>query len=719
MTFRTPSRAACTLSLAMVFLVATTLLAEQLGSLSGAASSNVAKQVCEMIEANHISQKSIDDRISGKLVDEFVKMLDQQKYYFLRSDIDRFNKFRTELDDQLKAGNLDFAQIVFDTYLTRLKERMAVAHKLIDGNYDFTVQETIETDPKELPWAKTAEELNERWRKRIKYDLLLLKLENTTDTAAGKEQPQPFSAQDPSALQPKKSTADEQSANGKPADDPRTRLHKRYKTIYQSLSKTEPDEVVEMYLTALCMAFDPHSSYMSPRSWREFNIMMGLKLEGIGAALQAEDGYTVVKSIVRGGAAAEDGRLKINDKIIAVGNGNSEFVDVVEMKLTKVVDLIRGKAGTVVRLKVMTAATGETKVYDLTRKQIELTSSEVKGEIIDTSSRIKGTNVRVGIIHIPSFYRDFQGAENGDESFKSTARDVKTVLNDFDRKGGVDAVIVDLRNDGGGALTEAIEVSGLFIDEGPVVQVKDQHGRTKVHDDDEPGVACNKPMVVVTNRLSASASEIFAGVIKDYNRGLLVGDRTTHGKGTVQSVMMVGRKLLALFKQPQDLGALKLTIQQFYRVNGESTQNLGVPSDVALPSLLDNMDLGEQFLDNAMPFDKIKAVPHRKLGMVNAEMIPVIREHSRRRVAESADFRKVEKDIEKYLARKQRKTVSLNEEELRSERVDEEQKTRDKAENTDEQTDGPIFPENAYNNELLQITLDYLAQLQQARTAKK
>jgi carboxyl-terminal processing protease len=683
----------------MIMLVATTLVAEQLGSL-GPQSATIAKQVCEMVEANHISQQPIDDRTSSKLDDEFIKTLDPQKLYFLQSDIDRFNRFRFELDDLIKAGNLDFAASVYETYLTRLKERMEVAHKLIDGEHDFTVKETMEIDAKELPWSKTPEELNERWRKRIKYDLLLLKLEKTAETASNT------------------AGTDGKPANGKPTEaDPKKRLHKRYRTIYEALSKTEPDEIVEMYLTSLCMTFDPHSSYMSPRSEREFKIMMGLKLEGIGAALQAEDGYTVVKSIVPGGAAASDGRLKVNDKIIAVGNGNSEFVDVVEMKLTKVVDMIRGKAGTVVRLKVLAADTGDVKIYELTRRQIELKSAEVKGEIIDTDTRVKGTKGRIGIIHIPSFYRDFQGAENGDDDFKSTARDVKKVLRDFETKGGVDAVIVDLRYNGGGSLIEAIEVSGLFIDEGPVVQVKDQHGKIKPLPDDEPGVDCNKPLVVITNRLSASASEIFAGVIKDYGRGLLVGDRTTHGKGTVQNVTNVGKPIL-LFKS-QDLGALKLTIQQFYRVNGDSTQNLGVPSDVVLPSLMDNMDLGEQFLDNAMPFDHIEPARHPRLAMVPADMT-AIRDQSRKRVAENADFQKTEKDIEKYLARKQRKTVSLNEEELRKERVVEEQKTREKADSTDDITEsGPVFPDNSYNNEVLAITMDYLTQLRGAPTAKK
>ncbi|MBI3863795.1 MAG: carboxy terminal-processing peptidase [Planctomycetia bacterium] len=710
MIFRTPARTAFSFSLALIFLVATSLLAQHL---TAPQQSQVARLVHDMIESTHISQKQIDDTVSAKLVDEFVKTLDPQKLYFLQGDIDKFNKYRTELDDLIKAGNIDFSTMVFDLYLQRLNERIEVAHKLIDTPNDFSVKEYLEIDAKDVPWPKTVDELNERWRKRIKYEFLLMKLEKPSEIAAREKKRQQGN--------PDKVKAETDS--GEPLvttdEDARKRLHKRYKNIRDTLSKTEPEEVVEMYLTALCMTFDPHSNYMSPRAQKDFQIQMRLKLEGIGAALRSEDGYTIVASIVPGGAAAADARLKVNDKIIAVGNGTAEFVDVVEMKLTKVVEMIRGKAGTKVRLKVLTAAANDVKIYEMIRQQVELKSSEVKGEIIDSASRVKGTKGRIGIIHIPSFYRDFEGEEAGENDFKSTARDVKKVLHDFQAKGGVDAIVVDLRYNGGGALKEAIEVSGLFVGEGPVVQVKDQKGKPKVYRDDEPKPAYSGPLVVLTNRLSASASEIFAGVIKDYHRGLIVGDRTTHGKGTVQSVMPVGQRFLQLIKS-QDLGALKLTINQFYRVNGDSTQNTGVPSDVALPSLLDNMDLGESFLDNAMPFDHIEPVPHRRMHQVTTEIASAIRENSRKRVAASDDFQKVDKDIEKYLARKQRKAVSLNEDDLRKERVEEEQKTREKAETSnDEFSEEPVFPDNSYNNEVLTILSDYVGMLTGANVSKK
>lgn len=666
----------------MVLLVATTLLAEQLSRRGSTASGSIARQVVQMIEANHISQQTVDDDVSARLVDTFIKDLDAQKLYFLQSDIDELNKSRTSLDDQLKAGSLDFAHKTFALYLKRLDERIELAQQLIDQPQDFTLAETIEIDAKELPWAKTEAELNERWRKRIKYDLLVLKLDKTAD------------------------------------DEAKTRLHRRYKTIRDTMHKTEEDEVAEIYLTALCMAFDPHSSYMSPRSSEDFRIQMELKLDGIGAALRSEDGYTTVAQIVPGGAAAQDGRLKPGDKIIAVSNEKGEMIDVVEMKLTKVVDYIRGKRGTKVKLQVVKAADQKPETYELTRQTIELKSAEVKGEIIKTGDRLKGTQARIGIVRIPSFYRDFRGADSGVEDFKSTSKDVRKVLQEFRDKGGVDAVVVDLRTNGGGALTEAIEVSGLFIDEGAVVQVKDQRGRVKELKDEEPGVEYAGPVVVLTNRLSASASEIFAGVIKDYHRGLIVGDRTTHGKGTVQSVMNVGRQILQMLNA-QDQGQLKLTIQQFYRPNGDSTQNLGVPSDVNLPSLLDNMDLGESFLDNALEFDRIPPAGVKGPKLVTPEIVSALRERSRKRVDANADFQKTVHDINAYLSRKQRKTVSLNEEELRKERVEDEQKAKEKIEANDEFSDGPIFADSAYNNEVLSITLDYLGLLRELKTAKK
>ncbi len=665
-----------------MLLVASTIGAQQLAN-NNANEQTTAKLVAEMISRHHISQKPIDDRISQMLLKRFLKDLDPQKQYFLQADIDDFNRYRDQLDDYIKTGNVDFARMVFSVYLKRMDERIAVAHQWIDSPQDFTITEQLSVDGDQIGWAADARELNDRWRKRIKFDLLSLKLDKVADAEAVK------------------------------------RLHKRYDTLKRTAHETEDGEVLEIYLSALAHCFDPHSSYMSPQTVEDFNIQMRLSLEGIGAALRSEDGFTIVAQIVKGGAAEKDGRLKVNDKVIAVAQEEGDWVDIVEMKLSKVVRQIRGPGGTKVKLRVLTS-TGETVEYVLTRQKIALTSSEVKGEILDAAKWFPGMEGKIGVINIPSFYRDFGGAQEGLEDFKSTARDVSKVLADFRKQGGVQAVIIDLRMNGGGALSESIEVSGLFIDKGPVVQVKEQNGNVKSHDDTESGVQYDGPVVVVCNRLSASASEIFAGVIKDYRRGIIVGDTTTHGKGTVQNVMPVTSGFLRLARENR--GALKLTINQFFRVNGDSTQNRGVESDVVLPSLIDHMDLGESFLENALAFAQEKSAAHVIYNMAEPGVIAALREASSKRIAADPKFQEIRKDIERYLARKNRKTVSLNEETLRKERDDEKaanEVAKEEEEKENGTAEGPIFKDTEYNREIMHVTLDYLQLLRAARTAQK
>ncbi len=673
-----PLRFAVLVTAAVVFWVASSIFAERL---TGPTPEDqiTTKLVCQMISKYHISQHPIDDEISRKLLDRYLKDLDPQKLYFLRSDVQAMERYRTELDDLLKAGDVRFGFDTFNLYLKRLNEMTDLAHRLIDRDYDFTVDETMVTDPDQLSWAADRDELAERWRKRIKYELLLRKLD------------------------------------GSSLDEARKELHKRYDNIRSMMNQTESFEVLEMYLTALTHCFDPHSSYMSPQSVEEFRIAMELSLEGIGAALRWKDGYTVVAEIIPGGAADADGRLKVGDKIIAVAQGDEDFVDVVGMKLTKVVRLIRGPRGTVVRLRVQKGETGKIEEYALTRQKIELHEQEVKGEILP-KKRTGG--LRIGVVNIPSFYHDFRGEQSGDENYKSAARDLRRVLEELQKDEPLDGLIVDLRYNGGGALSEAIEISGLFIDEGPVVQVKDERGRVKAHYDPLPGVAYDGPMVLITNRLSASASEIFAGAMKDYHRAIIVGDTTTHGKGTVQNVMPVTHQIFRFFDR-QDRGALKLTIQQFYRVNGDSTQNRGVHSDIVLPSRLDHSDVGEAFLDNALAFDQIEPIAHYSAGLVNDEMINGLRAASQARVKADPEFRELEEKIAKYLERKNRKTVSLREDVLKKEHEEllEEEKEQEEEQPPPPDKHEPIFPDDYYNNEVLRITLDYVSLLKNGRLA--
>ncbi|MEO1998765.1 MAG: PDZ domain-containing protein, partial [Planctomycetaceae bacterium] len=392
MNFKNPSRAAVSMTAGMLLLAAATFCVQQLAS-AQTNDQTTAKLVCQMIARKHISHATIDDDVSKRLLARYLKTLDSQKLYFTQTDIDELSKSATVLDDQLKAGNVDFAYSTFTLYLNRINDRLTKVGKLIDVEHDFTIDESITIDADTFGWAKSSKDLDDRWRTRVKYDLLALILDDTS------------------------------------LADARKRLHKRYYNLKNQMKQTEKFEQLEIFLTSLAHCFDPHSSYMSKQTLEDFRIQMELKLQGIGAALRADDGYTVVAQIVPGGAAEKDGQLKVGDKIIGVAQQDDEdFVDIVEMKLTKVVRLIRGPKGTKVRLQIKSKDSTELNVYELTRQVIELKSAEVKGEIIETKSRIKRDNSRIGVINIPSFYRDFRGAQQGRDDFKSTARGVRKVL---------------------------------------------------------------------------------------------------------------------------------------------------------------------------------------------------------------------------------------------------------------------------------------------------
>ena len=678
-------RTTLALIVASIFAVSPVASAGEIAKIT-AEHGKTAQMVADMVTARHINHPPIDDNLSKHLLDRFVKVWDPQKLYFLQSDIDAFSASATQLDDQIRSANVEFANTVFERFQLRMTERLPVIKSLIDEEHDFTVDEDMITDPDNIEWAKSEDELKDRWRRRIKFDLLMLKLDDTEIA------------------------------------DARTRLHKRYHRNKLFMDQTEPLELLELYLSSLTHCLDPHSAYMAPRSKEEFQIAMELKLSGIGARLRYDDGYTVVEEVIDGGAAAADGRLTKGDKIIAVDpdgpNKPEEIVDVVEMKLSHVVDNIRGKSGTDVALTVQ-KETGGKEVYVLTRQIVKLTEQEVKGEIIESGKWLDGTSGKIGVLNIPSFYRDFREANRGGE-FKSTSRDVKQVLRKFNAE-GVDAVIVDLRWNGGGSLTEAIEVSGLFIPNGPVVQVREPDNTVTPFNDEDPDMYWRKPMVVVCNRLSASASEIFAGAIVDYRRGIVVGDKTTHGKGSVQNVMNVARRL-SLFDIER--GALKLTISKFYRVNGDSTQNKGVVSDVVLPSLLNHRDIGEDSLDNALAFDRIQRANYLPFTTYRTDaIVSEIARRSKSRVTSDEDFQKLQRSIDRYVERKNRTTISLNEEvlrkeeeELKREREEEEEEIK-KASGSDD--DKELFADNFYNRELMQITLDYLELRENLRTVRR
>jgi carboxyl-terminal processing protease len=661
----------------------------------------IARAVKNMVEGEHISKRVLDDELSIRAYDRFLNDLDSLKLYFLQSDIDDFAKYRTKLDDMAKNGDISFAYTVYQRQLERIRELMPYVHQMIDAPQDFSLDESIVTDKKTLTYAKTKEELLERWRKQIKYSILVLKSEKIEDK--DKLSSKPFDGEGI------KVAGSKEAVTYKSIDEVRAQLHRRYKTLERSREQMDVYELLELYLSSLTEALDPHTNYMAPRSRANFDIALGLKLEGIGAQLKFEDGTTVISGVVPGGAAARDGRLKEGDSIVAVGQeGKPEMIDVLDMKLDDVVSLIRGPAGTKVRLSVKPKV-GEPKIIEIVRAKIELADAAARGEVLQRGVKADGTPYRVGYIDLPSFYLDMEQARRKSSNYRSTTTDMAAILKDFnDQK--VDVVVLDLSRNGGGSLPEAVSCTGLFIDRGPVVQVKDSDGQIMQLEDEDAGVAWDGPLVVMTSKLSASASEIFAGAIKDYNRGLVVGDPTTHGKGTVQTLLDVGQVYFQNAARPY--GALKLTIQQFYLPDGQSTQRAGVTADVILPSITANMDIAESDLDYALPADRIPSQRYTNYRMVDNAIRAEVTAKSMARIGESKDFGKLLRGIESYKKQKSEKTRTLNEAkylaleaEFDAEKVETEELTKD------EKNKDKIFKTNFYSEEIANIAVDYFSAL--------
>ena len=641
--------------------------------------------VASLLRKDHLSKHAIDDEASQRCLKAFLKMLDPWKLYFIQADADEFSKHQNDLDDWFRRGDVTYAYTIFNTFLRRIDERVHLVDELLAAKHDFTVDEEMLIDRKLAEYAKDEAEVRDRWRKRIKFDLLMLKSDA------------------------------KEKIEGQAAID---KLTRRYHSFAKRMHQTDGEELLEMYLTSMTSSLDPHTSYMSPRNLENFEIMMRLELEGIGAALKSEDGYTVVEKIIPGGAAEKEGHLKVADRIIGVGQGTDGAIeDVVDMKLSDVVDKIRGKKGTIVRLEATTGATGPRKTVQITRAKIELKDGEAQFKIFPAGKKPDGTPFRIGVIDLPSFYMDMSGAKLGLPDFRSTTRDVRKILESFNADpNGVDAVLLDLRRNGGGSLQEAINLTGLFTGEGPVVQVKDSEGRVQPYDDNEPGPVWKGPLVVLISKFSASASEILAGAIQDYRRGLIVGDHSTHGKGTVQSLVDLGHQL---FRVPNatPLGALKITMQQFYRPNGDSTQKRGVLADIELPSVTTHLDVAEADLDYPVAFDQVPRLEFKKFNMVDKAVLDRLAATSLQRVNGSQDFQKVLKNISRYKTQKERKYVTLNEKKFMEERAEmnadkEEEKQIEKM--SESSTTG--VERTFYLDEAMAIATDYLQMFGQRRT---
>ena len=637
----------------------------------------VIKGIVEQFVSMHYAQKPLDDEMSAKIFKLYLNRLDPAHYYFLAADVNEYRQFETRIDDMLLRGKVKLALEIFERFKVRLSERLAMMEEFLAEDFDFSRDANWTLEREDLPYPETTEEARKIWRTKIKFDLLTLKLADTS------------------------------------IKDGKERLMKRVRGMWKDFSQYENDDVVSIFLNSMAAAYDPHSSYLAAQDLKNFDISIKLSLEGIGAVLRWEDGYTVVNSIVPGGAAARHGKLKADDRIIAVAQGEEAFESVIDMRLNNVVQLIRGKRGTKVGLQILrkTKKGFDTLKLVIVRDKIILKDGEARMQIFvhpspEENKTAQETN-RIGVIKLPSFYVDFNDRRKNPKNYKSSSRDVKKHLKEFVRE-NVDGVILDLRSNGGGGLDEAINMAGLFIGHNPVVIVRQSGGRrVTVHRSRERAVY-DGPLLIMLNRYSASASEILAGAMHDYQRAILAGDTTTFGKGTVQNI----------FQLPEGYGALKVTIAQFYRVSGWSTQNRGVETSLVLPSLYNARDIGESTLDNALPWRSIDQVSYRVSGNLK-KVLPKLKQLSENRIANSDFFQKVKDDVQEYLTTikplKYTSILKMQEDNLRrktqrdqelesvSEKADE-----DNSDDTEIEEEKQEIQLDEYMKESLEILSDYI-----------
>ncbi len=562
--------------------------------------STASKRVTSRFTRSHYKHFSLDDDFSVAIYERYLDMLDYNRNIFTQADLTSFAPLSTKLDDQLKVGDSQAAFGIYNLSLKRRFERYVYALSLLDKEFDYAVDESLELDRSEAAWPKDEAELNELWRKRVKYDALNL------------------------------------SMTGKDWPEIQEMLGKRYNNALKRLTQSHNEDAFQLYINAFAREVDPHTSYLSPRNAEQFQSEMNLSLEGIGAVLQATDDYTVIRSLVAGGPALTSKQLSEGDRIIGVGQEGEKIVDVIGWRLDDVVQLIKGPKGTKVKLDILPEG-NDSKSHTVTivRDKIRLEDRAVKSEVIEQNGK------KVGVLEVPSFY-------------VGLAEDTKKQIAEL-KEQDITGIIVDLRNNGGGALTEATALSGLFITSGPVVQVRDSYGRVNVNADTDGEISYTGPMTVLVNRYSASASEIFAAAMQDYGRAVILGENS-FGKGTVQQHRSLNH-IYDLFDKP--LGHVQYTIQKFYRINGGSTQNLGVVPDIAFPTAIDPKETGESVEDNALPWDSIKAASYAQTNQIANTIEPLAKKHVER-IKTDEEFGFIQEDIARYKADKDITSISLN-----------------------------------------------------------
>lgn len=578
----------------------------------------ISRNVTKLIEEYHYSRQRLDNSLSSAVLDQFLDTLDRNRIYFLASDIASFGRYRYEMDDRARSGELEPIFDIFNLFRDRVQERVTYAISLLETEPDYTLDEEYRWDRTELSWPSTEEEMHEIWRLRVKSDALSLIMAGKTWAEAAET------------------------------------LLERYERVNNDIADLDADNVFETFMNAVAHTMDPHSNYLSPQESEEYRIEMSLSYEGIGATLQSEDDLVRVINIIPGGPASLDGSLKPEDRITAVGEGSDgELTDVVGWRLEDVVQRIRGPGGTVVRLQVLPGgqAPGSTqRVLALTRDKVKLEEQAAKSDLMEVP--LDGQTYRIGVITVPKFYQDFAARSRGDEDYTSTSRDVARLISELEEQ-GIDGIVMDLRQNGGGHLSEATELSGLFIDEGPVVQLRETRGNIQVLDDPSQSAVYDGPLAVLVDRYSASASEIFAAAIQDYERGVIIGQQT-FGKGSVQNLFNLDRMM-----RGEENGQLTLTIGKYYRVTGESTQNRGVIPDIELPSDIPTEAVGESTRDTALPWDRIQPTRFRAEPSLDSE-IALLYDSHRARSANDPDFNYLINDFAARNENWDQKTVSLN-----------------------------------------------------------
>lgn len=648
-------------------LLAVALLPGAVFARSEADPGQVAISVARWLEQGHYTRQKLDEATSEKFLQTYLTALDYNKLYFTQKDVDDLTaKYGTTLGDNVLRGDVSPARDIFGRFKERVESRIEKNKKLVQKDYKFDSNRTVEINRQDAPWPKDQADADRIWQDRIEAELLK---ENMAELKLR---------------------------------SPQETVTKRYEQVLRNVREMDDEDVISTFLTSLAQTYDPHSEYLSKSALENFQISMKLSLVGVGAVLSSEDGYAKIKEVVPGGPADRDGRLKMNDRIAAVAQGQNEFEDVVDMKLDKVVEKIRGKKGSTVRLMVIPGDAvdpSKRKVVEIVRDEVKLKDSEAKAEVLDIQNQ-DGRNVRIGWITLPSFYANM---DDGRGPSKSTTEDVAALLGRL-KKEGIQGLVVDLRRDGGGSLEEAINMTGLFIPKGPVVQAKDPNGKITVSQDTDPGVAYSGPMMVLVNRMSASASEIFAAALQDYGRAVIVGDERSFGKGTVQTVLKIGQ-LMPFFSlgssdsDSSQAGALKLTIQKFYRVKGGSTQLKGVESDIVLPSLSDNPEIGEGSLKNRLAYDEVAPVKIADSMAATPLFIQELKERSEARVAHDPEFAYTLEDVTRFKEKLAQNTLSLNQK-VRQDELTEEKKRKELREEQ-RAARGPALAVTAY-----EVTLD-------------